>query len=70
VLDAALIGCAQKIEHYEIAGYGTAAYLAEELGLTQVAQLLRQTLEEEQKTDTILNNLAKNKINRRAEGAL
>ncbi|WP_034256522.1 ferritin-like domain-containing protein [Adhaeribacter aquaticus] len=66
VMDAVLLAAAQKIEHYEISGYGTAAYLAEELGLNNVAQLLRQTLEEEQKTDTILNNLAKNRINRKA----
>ncbi|GGK82328.1 ferritin-like domain-containing protein [Rufibacter glacialis] len=66
VMDASLICGAQKIEHYEISGYGTAAYLAEELGLTEVAQLLRMSLEEEQKTDTLLNNLAKNNINQKA----
>ncbi|ALJ00969.1 YciE/YciF ferroxidase family protein [Rufibacter tibetensis] len=66
VMDASLICGAQKIEHYEISGYGTAAYLAEELGLTEVAQLLRMTLEEEQKTDTLLNNLAKSNINQKA----
>jgi len=69
VQDASLICGAQKIEHYEIAGYGTAAYYAEMLGQTQVASLLRQTLEEEQATDTKLNNLAKNKINLRAQHA-
>ncbi|HVK96482.1 MAG TPA: DUF892 family protein, partial [Flavisolibacter sp.] len=44
VMDAAIIGCQQKIEHYEIAGYGTAKTYAEQLGLTDVAQLLQQTL--------------------------
>jgi ferritin-like metal-binding protein YciE len=66
VLDATLIASAQKIEHYEIAGYGTARYLAQMLGQAQVAQLLSQTLEEEKKTDTILNNLAISKINQNA----
>ena len=69
VLDAALIAAAQKIEHYEIAGYGTAAYLAEELGYSEVAQLLQQTLQEEKKTDVLLNEIAKNSVNRRAEQA-
>ena len=66
-LDAALIAGAQKIEHYEISGYGSAAYYAEELGFNEVAALLKQTLEEEKATDTRLNNLAKSKINIRAE---
>jgi ferritin-like metal-binding protein YciE len=65
-LDAALIAAAQKIEHYEIAGYGTAAHLADGLGFKMVADLLRQTLQEEQNTDTKLNDLAKNNINRKA----
>jgi len=69
VLDASLICGAQKIEHYEIAGYGTAAYYAEMLGQAQVAALLRQTLQEEQATDTKLNNLAKTKVNMRAQHA-
>jgi ferritin-like metal-binding protein YciE len=66
VMDATLIAGAQKIEHYEIAGYGTARYLAQMLGQTQVAEILAQTLEEEKKTDTILNNLAMSKINQKA----
>ena len=69
VKDASLICGAQKIEHYEISGYGTAAYYAESLGQSQVASLLRQTLQEEQETDTKLNNLAKSKINLRAQHA-
>lgn len=67
VKDAALIAAAQRIEHYEIAGYGTAAHYAERLGKTEAAQLLHQTLYEEQQTDTKLNKLAKNYINEKAE---
>ncbi|GAB3225183.1 ferritin-like domain-containing protein [Hymenobacter seoulensis] len=67
VMDAALIAAAQRIEHYEISGYGTAAHYAERLGHTEAAALLRQTLNEEQNTDTKLNNLAKNYINAKAE---
>ncbi|MFB9864255.1 YciE/YciF ferroxidase family protein [Rufibacter immobilis] len=67
VKDAGLIASAQRIEHYEIAGYGTAAHFAERLGHAEAAKLLRQTLEEEQKTDTLLNQLAKSYINEKAE---
>lgn len=67
VKDAALIAAAQRIEHYEIAGYGTAAHYAERLGKTEAAQLLSQTLYEEQQTDTKLNKLAKGYINEKAE---
>jgi ferritin-like metal-binding protein YciE len=66
VLDATLIAGAQKIEHYEIAAYGTARYLAQLLGLTQIADLLSQTLEEEKNTDARLNDLAMRKINQQA----
>ena len=67
VKDAGLIASAQRIEHYEIAGYGTAAHFAERLGHMEAAQLLRLTLNEEQKTDTLLNKLAKGYINQKAE---
>ncbi|SMB90362.1 protein of unknown function DUF892 [Hymenobacter roseosalivarius DSM 11622] len=66
VMDAALIAASQRIEHYEISGYGTAAHYAERLGHTEAAGLLRQTLQEEQLTDTKLNDLAKNYINQKA----
>jgi ferritin-like metal-binding protein YciE len=66
VMDAALIAAAQRIEHYEISGYGTAAHFAERLGHDHAAELLRQTLDEEQLTDTKLNDLAKNYINQKA----
>jgi ferritin-like metal-binding protein YciE len=65
-LDAALIAGAQKIEHYEISGYGSAAHYAEMLGHEGIAQRLRYTLAEEQQADTKLNFLAKNIINPRA----
>ncbi len=67
VKDAGLIASAQRVEHYEIAGYGTAAHYAERLGHAEIAKLLRQTLAEEQDTDTLLNNLAKGYINKKAE---
>jgi ferritin-like metal-binding protein YciE len=66
VKDAALIAAAQRVEHYEIAGYGTAAHYAERLGHSEAASLLRQTLQEEQLTDTKLNDLAKGYINQKA----
>ncbi len=66
VMDAALIAASQRIEHYEISGYGTAAHYAERLGHTESAGLLRQTLQEEQFTDTKLNDLAKNYLNAKA----
>jgi len=65
-MDAALIAGAQKVEHYEISGYGSAAYYAEMLGHTAVAQKLRAILEEEQQADTKLNFLAKSMVNEKA----
>lgn len=67
VMDAAIIGGSQKIEHYEIAAYGTARTYAQQLGLTQVAQLLQQTLDEEYKADEILTTLAVSGVNQNAE---
>ena len=66
VKDAGLIASAQRMEHYEISGYGTAAHYAERLEKKDVAKLLKQSLKEEQKTDTLLNNLAKGSINQKA----
>ena len=65
VLDAALIGAAQRVEHYEIAGYGTVIAFAEELGEADQASLLSKTLEEEKETDEKLSGLAK-QVNARA----
>lgn len=67
VLDAALIAAAQKVEHYEIAGYGCVATYAQMLGRNEVRELLAQTLEEEEATDEKLTELAESLINVRAE---
>jgi ferritin-like metal-binding protein YciE len=56
--DAALIGAAQRVEHYEIAAYGTARTLAGELGLGDVETLLDQTLDEEAQADKLLTKIA------------
>jgi ferritin-like metal-binding protein YciE len=66
VRDAGLIPAAQRVEHYEIAGYGCARTYAELLGDTKGAQLLRTTLEEETVTDKKLTELAKTMINLKA----
>lgn len=66
VRDAGLIGAAQRVEHYEIAGYGTARCLAEQLGHSEIAELLEQTLEEEKETDEDLSELATSAINAEA----
>ena len=58
VMDAALIGAAQRVEHYEIAAYGTVRQFAEILGESEHASLLKQTLEEEKETDEKLTQLA------------
>jgi ferritin-like metal-binding protein YciE len=58
VLDAGLIGAAQRVEHYEIAGYGTARAFAEVLGESEHVSLLEETLQEEEETDEKLSKLA------------
>lgn len=63
VRDAGLIGAAQRVEHYEIAGYGTARALAECLGYDEAVRLLSETLDEEKDTDEKLTELAENTIN-------
>jgi ferritin-like metal-binding protein YciE len=65
--DVALIMSAQKVEHYEIAAYGTLAQLAKTMGKHDAAILLEKTLDEEKETDMILTHIAKNNINDRAE---
>lgn len=62
-LEAALIGIAQRLEHYEIAAYGTARAHARQLGFLKVADVLGQTLEEEKQTDRHLTILAENEVN-------
>ena len=67
VLDAGLIASAQKVEHYEIATYGTLCALAKQLGKPDVASILHQTLDEEKRTDEKLTKLAERGINRKAK---
>ena len=57
-LDAALIAAAQRVEHYEIAGYGTARTLADQLGYDRAEELLDETLDEEAKADKLLTKIA------------
>lgn len=61
--DAIIIGSAQRVEHYEIAGYGTAVAHARLLGLDEVAELLEQTLEEEKAADVKLTEIAESVVN-------
>jgi ferritin-like metal-binding protein YciE len=66
ILDAALIAGAQKVEHYEIASYGTLAYFAEVLGEGMARDLLAETLDEEKSADERLTQIAKSRVNRDA----
>ncbi len=68
VTDACIITSAQRVEHYEIAGYGTVRTLARQLGRANFAQLLEQTLEEEKEADHKLSQLAET-INQQAREA-
>jgi ferritin-like metal-binding protein YciE len=65
--DAALIGAAQRVEHYEIAAYGTARTLAQQLGHTEAADLLAQTLDEESAADEKLTEIATGSVNAAAQ---
>lgn len=65
-LDAAIIAAAQRIEHYEIAGYGSACQFAETLGHSDVKEMLGKTLNEEEETDKLLSKLAESTINKQA----
>jgi ferritin-like metal-binding protein YciE len=67
--DAGLIASAQKIEHYEIAAYGTAAALAGQLDLRDEQKMLHLSLEEERRFDALLTQLAKREVNRDALAA-
>ncbi len=67
VLDAGLIGAAQRVEHYEMAAYGTVRTFAEQLGYEEAANLLQQTLDEEGEADKKLTMLAEENINQQAE---
>jgi ferritin-like metal-binding protein YciE len=68
LMDAAIIGAAQRVEHYEIAGYGTVRAFAELLGENEHVSLLEQTLEEEKETDEKLTQLAKQINSQAGEG--
>lgn len=63
VLDAAIIGAAQRVEHYEIAAYGTARTHARQLGMEDVAERLQTTLDEESEANEKLTNLAEREVN-------
>lgn len=66
LMDALLIGAAQKVEHYEIAGYGTVCTLAKTAGQPKIADLLDKTLNEEKATDEKLTKIAEEKVNKKA----
>ena len=68
VIDAAIISSAQRVEHYEMAGYGTVRTYAQLLGETEFAKLLQQTLDEEKEADQTLNGIAA-RINVEAKAA-
>ena len=63
VRDAGLIGAAQRVEHYEMAGYGTARSLALRLGHNETAEILQQTLDEEGEANKKLTSLAESQVN-------
>lgn len=67
VMDAALIACAQRVEHYEIAAYGTVCTYAKQLGMPDVEKQLGVTLDEEKMTDQKLTMIAEQAVNLRAE---
>lgn len=69
VRDAGLIGAAQRVEHYEIAGYGTTRTLAERLGEIDAANLLQATLDEEFAADETLTDIAESEVNPSASAA-
>ena len=65
--DAALIIAAQKVEHYEIASYGSLVQLAKTIGLDEAVNILQTTLDEEKETDVLLTELAVSSVNINAE---
>ena len=69
VRDAGLIACGQAVEHYEMARYGALVSWAKLAGQKEVVTLLEQTLAEEKKADTLLNQLATSEINTKAKAA-
>ena len=69
VKDAGLIACAQRVEHYEIAGYGCVRSWAQQLGKFEAARLLEETLNEEKHADEKLNTIAEGQVNLQAAHA-
>lgn len=67
VKNAGMIAEAQRVEHYEISGYGTAVRYAKELGHTDIAKKLQKTLDEEYNADEKLNDLAEDRLNKKAK---
>jgi ferritin-like metal-binding protein YciE len=63
VRDAGLIGAAQRVEHYEMAGYGTTRTMAKRLGYQEIMTLLQETLEEEAQADKKLTSIAESEVN-------
>ena len=66
-LDAGMLAAAQAVEHYEISRYGTLKAWAEKLGMTEAAELLEETLEEEKATDEALTEIAEQAVNAEAD---
>ena len=66
VRDAAIIAAAQRVEHYEMAGYGCARTFAQQLGHQEIADLLQQTLDEEKAADEKLTSIAMDNVNEEA----
>ena len=69
VRDAGLVACAQAVEHYEMARYGSLIAWAKVQGMTEVASLLQQTLDQEKNTDMLLNKMANGTLNQQASKA-
>ena len=67
VMDAGLIAAAQRVEHYEIAGYGTVCTFADVLGHSDIKDLLGQTLDEEKNADSLLTQIAETTVNQHAD---
>ena len=66
VRDAGIVACAQAVEHYEMARYGTIVAWAKAVGADDVARLMQETLDEEKKADSTLNQLAQRVVNQQA----
>lgn len=69
VVDVAILMASQKVEHYEIATYGNLIGIAKVMGETEIANLLTQTLSEENKASALLNTIAENEVNKKAASA-